>query len=90
MITYASGVYGGFVARFLGVFIAGGIVLAGVVTDTWGGEGAARGMGLCVLAIILATVTDLMTMSMLRAQSEAQATRQAVESDVVAMSRCCR
>ncbi len=86
MITYASGVYGGIVARFLGLFIAAGMVVTGVVTDSWGGEGAARGIGLIVLAIVLATVTDLMTMSMYRAQAEAQATRHAVESDVVAMS----
>ena len=58
------------------------------MTDTWAGEGAARGIGLCVLAVVLATVTDLMTMSMLRAQAEAQATRHAVEADVVALSRC--
>jgi methyl-accepting chemotaxis protein len=86
MITYASGVYGDLVARFLGVFIAGGIVLVGVVTDSWGGEGAARGIGLCVLAVVLATVTDLLTMSMLRAQADAQATKRAVEADVMALS----
>jgi methyl-accepting chemotaxis protein len=86
MITYASGVFGGIVARFLGFIIAGAVVIVGVVTDTWAGEGAARGIGLCVLAIILATVTDFMTMSMLRAQYDAQRTKHAVESDVAAMS----
>ncbi len=86
MITYASGVFAGFVARFLGFFIAGAIGIVGLVTDTWSGEGAARGVGLCVLAIILATVTDLMTMSMLRAQHEAHTTRKAVESDVATLS----
>ena len=85
-ITYATSVYSGWVVRFLGVWVSACIVLVGVVTDSWGGEGAARGIGLIVLAIVLATVTDLMTMSMYRAQAEAQATRHAVESDVVAMS----
>jgi methyl-accepting chemotaxis protein len=87
IITYASGVFGGIVARFLGLIIAGAIVLMGVVTDTWQGEGAARGLGLCVLAIVLSAVTDLMTMSMLRAQEEAQNMRRVVESDVDAISR---
>jgi methyl-accepting chemotaxis protein len=87
MITYASGVYGDLVARFLGLFIAAGIVVTGLVTDSWADEGAARGIGLCVLAIVLATVTDLLTMSMLRAQAEAQTTKHAVEADVEALSR---
>ena len=85
-ITYASGVFGGFFARFLGLFIAAAIVVVGVVTDTWQGEGAARGIGLCVLAVILSALTDLMTMSLLRAQEEAQVMRRVVESDVTAMS----
>ena len=86
MITYASGVFGGAVARFLGFFIAGAIVAVGVYTDTWEGEGAARGIGLCVLAIVLSALTDLMTMSMLRAQADAQLMRKVVESDVEAIS----
>jgi methyl-accepting chemotaxis protein len=86
MITYASGVFGDFVARFLGFFIAGAVVVVGLVTDTWSGEGAAHGVGLCVLAIILSTVTDFMTMSMLRAQYEAQLTKKSVEADVESLS----
>jgi methyl-accepting chemotaxis protein len=86
-VTYATSVYSGIAARFLGVWVSGCVVLVGVVTDSWGGEGAARGIGLCVLAVVLATVTDLLTMSMLRAEYEAQVARTAVEADVGAIAR---
>ena len=87
LVTYATSVYSGLVVRFLGVIIAAGVVVVGLVTDTWAGEGMARGIGLCILAIVLATLTDLMTMGMLRAQFDAARTKEEIAEDVTRMSK---
>ncbi|HVQ19129.1 MAG TPA: hypothetical protein VMT27_08875, partial [Actinomycetes bacterium] len=86
IITYASGVYAGLAARMLGPLIALAIVGVGLVTDTWAGEGFARGVGICTLAIVLATVTDLLTMTMIRAQYDAYLTKRQIADDVERMS----
>jgi methyl-accepting chemotaxis protein len=86
MVTYATGVYSGLAARALGPLLALGVVAVGAITQTWVGDGFARGVGLVLIVLLLATLTDYMTMTTLRARYDAQVTEQQVTDDVEVLS----